>query len=107
MMNGGCSISDSMGGVFHNFYNAKGEDNREQIGLAFSKDLVHWKRHTENPVIPNNPQGYDALLAANPKVYRDGDHWTMFYCAVGDKERGIGLLTSKTSAVSKNNGCLF
>ena len=30
-------------------------------------------------MIRNDPDGYDALLAANPDVYRDGDHWVMLY----------------------------
>lgn len=66
-------------GKFWNFYNAKGIAGREQIGFATSTDLVQWKRYEGNPVIENNPNGYDALLAANPEIYRDKDHWVMFY----------------------------
>ncbi|MCU0645654.1 MAG: hypothetical protein MUC94_15530 [bacterium] len=66
-------------GKFWNFYNAKGVAGREQIGFATSTDLIHWKRHDGNPVINNNPGGYDALLAANPEIYWDKDHWLMFY----------------------------
>lgn len=47
-------------GKFWNFYNAKGETGREQIGFAISEDLVHWKRHKQNPVIRNSSDGYDA-----------------------------------------------
>jgi predicted GH43/DUF377 family glycosyl hydrolase len=64
---------------FWSFYNAKGKGGREQIGLVTSSDLVHWNRHEGNPVVRNNPDGYDALLAANPDIYRDGDHWVMLY----------------------------
>lgn len=69
-------------GRFFNFYNAARGD-REQIGLAFSPDLLHWMRYPANPVIPNRPGGWDEQFAADPKVFRDGDHWVMFYFGVG------------------------
>lgn len=64
---------------FWNFYNAKGKAGREQIGFASSTDLLHWQRHPGNPVIRNQPAGYDALLAADAEIYWDHDHWIMFY----------------------------
>lgn len=67
---------------FFNFYNAAAEDI-EQTGLAFSTDLMTWSRHPGNPIIPVRDGGYDARFASDPKVFRDGDHWTMFYFGVG------------------------
>jgi hypothetical protein len=69
-------------GRFFNFYNAA-HGGTEQTGLAFSTDLLNWARHPANPVIGNRPGGYDAQFASDPKVFRDGDHWTMFYFGVG------------------------
>jgi predicted GH43/DUF377 family glycosyl hydrolase len=69
------------GGRFFNFYNAAG--GPEQTGLAFSSDLLTWKRHDANPVIRNRRGGYDEEFCSDPKVFRDGDHWTMFYFGVG------------------------
>lgn len=69
-------------GRFFNFYNAA-NGGVEQTGLAFSTDLVNWMRYPANPVILNRPGGYDADFASDPKVFRDGDHWTMFYFGVG------------------------
>lgn len=69
-------------GRFFNFYNAA-RGNFEQTGLAFSTDLLNWMRYPANPVIPNRPGGYDEQFASDPKVFRDGDHWTMFYFGVG------------------------
>jgi Glycosyl hydrolases family 32 N-terminal domain len=70
------------GGQFFDFYNAA-NGGKEQTGLAFSDDLLHWKRYPANPVIRNRPGGYDEQFASDPKVFRDGDHWTMFYFGVG------------------------
>ena len=67
---------------FYNFYNAA-NGNKEQSGVAFSRDLLNWKRFAENPVIRNRQGGYDTDFASDPKVFRDGDHWVMFYFGVG------------------------
>jgi predicted GH43/DUF377 family glycosyl hydrolase len=69
-------------GRFFDFYNAA-HKSREQTGIAFSTDLLNWMHYPANPVIRNRPGGYDAGFCSDPKVYRDGDHWTMFYFGVG------------------------
>jgi len=83
-------------GRFYNFYNAKHmPDWIEQTGVAFSTDLLHWQRHPANPVIPVRPGGYDERLASDPKVFRDGDHWTMFYFGVGFAHAHIMIACSR------------
>ena len=67
-------------GTYYNFYNAA-EEAIEQSGLALSNDLVHWVRYPYNPVLRNR-KGYDERFASDPKVFRDGDHWTMIYFGV-------------------------
>lgn len=70
-------------GRYHNFYNAA-NGGTEQTGLAFSDDLLKWKRHANNPVIPVGPKdSYNQQFSADPKVFRDGDHWTMIFFGVG------------------------
>ncbi len=69
-------------GRFFNFYNAA-KGGIEQTGLAFSTDLLEWMRYPANPVVRNRPGGFDEQFASDPKVFRDGDHWVMFYFGVG------------------------
>jgi len=69
-------------GRYYNFYNAA-RDGHEQTGLAYSRNLFDWERYPGNPVVGNRPKGYDERFASDPKVFRDGDHWTMFYFGVG------------------------
>lgn len=69
-------------GRFYDFYNAA-RGGIEQTGLATSTDLLAWKRHTGNPIIRNRQGGYDEKFCSDPKVFRDGDHWTMIYFGVG------------------------
>jgi predicted GH43/DUF377 family glycosyl hydrolase len=70
-------------GKYHNFYNAAAGEI-EQMGLALSDDLIHWKRFARNPVIPNGPGGsYNQTFCSDGKVFRDQDHWVMFFFGVG------------------------
>ena len=71
-------------GRFYNFYNAKHmPDWIEQIGGATSADLLEWKRYASNPVVRVRPGAYDEKFCSDGKVFRDGDHWVMFYFGVG------------------------
>jgi len=69
-------------GRYFNFYNAA-QGSIEQTGLAFSTDLLHWMRYPANPVVRNRAGGYDERFCSDPKVFREEDHWTMFYFGVG------------------------
>ena len=69
-------------GRFYNYYNAA-DGGREQMGLATSTNLLDWTRHDGNPVVRNRSGGYDAEFCSDGKVFRDGDHWVMFYFGVG------------------------
>ena len=72
------------GGTFYNFYNAKRMPEWiEQIGLATSKDMINWKRSIDNPIVKVFPDNYDSQFCSDPKVFRDGEHWIMFYFGLG------------------------
>jgi predicted GH43/DUF377 family glycosyl hydrolase len=81
-------------GRFFDFYNAA-KGSREQTGLAFSTDLFNWMRYPANPVIRNRPDSYDSGFCSDPKVFRDGDHWTMIYFGVGFKAAHIMIAFSR------------
>ncbi len=70
------------GGRFFNFYNAA-NGGTEQMGGATSSNLIDWRRYAANPVIRVRPDGYDSQFCSDGKVFRDGDHWVMFYFGVG------------------------
>jgi beta-xylosidase len=71
-------------GRFFNFYNAKRMPEWvEQMGLATSADLLKWERFAKNPILRVRPGGFDEKFVSDGKVFRDGDHWTMFYFGVG------------------------
>ena len=63
-------------GRYWNFYNAA-RGHTEEIGLAISEDLRHWSRYEENPILEVGER--TSQRCADPKVFRDGDHWVMLY----------------------------
>jgi len=83
-------------GQFVVFWNAKGPNAQGQLseesGIATlplsaalpgtQSNRTLWRREPSNPVLKTglSSEGqYDTYQAADPKVWWDGDHWTMFY----------------------------
>lgn len=77
--------------VWHLFYNAKNQDNAsgawtEQTGVAFSKDLVHWTRYENNPVLRVKKGTWYEQFVSDPYVVRDGDHWLNYFFGLGTSD---------------------
>lgn len=71
-------------GRYYNFYNAA-NGSIEQMGMAFSSDLLNWKRHEHNPVIPVGPkESYNEKFSSDAKIFWDKDHWVCFFFGVGN-----------------------
>ena len=89
----GCAVVKD--GVFHLFYTMRSsrDDARNQhIGLATSRDLMNWQRHSGNPVIAPDPRWYVHEGKPEPdkkvgcrdmKIVRDpaGNGWIGFFAA--------------------------
>ena len=71
----------TFGSRFIVFYNAKRESGYERIGMAFSDDLVNWKRYEKNPIIDSGKG-----LSGDPQVAKIGDIWVMFYFGADYKQ---------------------
>ena len=66
--------------------------------IAFSRDGLHWVKDKEPLYVAGgHPNGLDATYAHKISLlYNEEDEtYYMYYCAVGNQGRGIGLLTSK------------
>jgi beta-fructofuranosidase len=55
--------------------------------LAFSDDLITWRKYPKNPVIAGPPKDLDSPGFRDPQVWRDGDDWLM---VIGAGRKGIG-----------------
>jgi predicted GH43/DUF377 family glycosyl hydrolase len=63
------------------YYNARGIDGIERIGMAVSRDLTHWVRVGDGPIIENlaSDDPKRGVISGDPQVVRIGDLWVMFY----------------------------
>ena len=74
-----------------------GKDGRgAAVGLATSKDLRHWEKRADNPVLPGRPGEWDPLLTTCPAlVERDGVYHTIYRGMTGFyTDQKLGLATS-------------
>jgi len=56
--------------------------------IATSDDeLIYWKKHPANPVIPHPPKGQEEWEPFDPCAWRDGDSW---YSLSGGSFEGVG-----------------
>ena len=69
----------TLGAEFVMAYNGKAPPyGQEQIGLAISDDLRHWRRLGPGPVV-NNVGAAPWSISGDPQLVRIGDVWVMFY----------------------------
>ncbi|GMU20672.1 MAG: hypothetical protein AMXMBFR13_07690 [Phycisphaerae bacterium] len=68
----------SLGYDFVMFYNGKIKSGYEQIGMAVSDDMIHWRRYGHDAVLANGVDRQHGI-SGDPQVVRLGDLWVMFY----------------------------
>lgn len=86
-------------GLFYLFYNAKNitdipNDWLEQTGLATSTDLVHWTRHSGNPLLRVAPNSWESRFVSDPCVLKHQDKWVMFYFGFDGNQAQEGIAFS-------------
>lgn len=92
----GCLIEED--GKYYLFYNAKQKDEfpwNEQIGMAVSDDMIHWRRNSANPVIRNSEKKWDSLFCSDPYVVKDHEKWVMFYFGYDGHRASDGIAFSE------------
>ncbi len=69
---------ERLGYPFVMYYNGKIKGGYEKIGMAVSKDMLHWIRYGQDAIVAN---GIDRQhgITGDPQVVRIGDVWVMFY----------------------------
>lgn len=85
-------VQDPDTGLWWMAYTAVNQQNAQRIGMAWSRDLLHWEKVRENPVFEPDPEVffYDPAAGAaecrDPYLYREGDTW---YLLVTAKLQGV------------------
>jgi predicted GH43/DUF377 family glycosyl hydrolase len=87
--------AEQTGFPFVMFYNGKQKGPAtERIGMAGSKDMVHWRRIGDGPVIDNG-RG----ISGDPQIARIGDTWVMFYFGAFWKPDAFDTFAASTDLV--------
>ena len=99
-----------LGDIYVLFYEGRGKFNRWMNGIAYSRDLINWRRDLRNPFMgPGFPGDFDAEFVSDPSVVVDSDCLKIYYgCASGDGSRYVGLaylpLNGEFSDYFRNKG---
>ncbi|MBM7564906.1 hypothetical protein [Paenibacillus sacheonensis] len=79
-------------GTYWMFYNAKEKDEwpwTEQIGAAWSTDLIHWTRSPRNPLLPVREGSFYRQFLSDPCIkYHDGRWYNFAFGFDGEHSQG-------------------
>jgi predicted GH43/DUF377 family glycosyl hydrolase len=59
----GAIVPEEIAGKYWMYFLGTSVDNRDQAGLAYSTDLLHWTEATQAPVVPTRPGQFDSRVA--------------------------------------------
>ena len=76
------------------WYNGKGYDGIQRIGLATSSDGISWTKHPNNPVLEPGSNGWDSYHIYTGPVVTNGSHYSMYYTGQDYSKNRVGLATS-------------
>lgn len=81
---------------FYLFYLGQNRHGRQRLGLARSRDGVHWQKEHRNPLLAGGgPGAFDERGVGEPAVFRAGDTFYMLYAGRSRGEhRQIGWAES-------------
>jgi len=71
----GAIVPEKIDGKFWMYFLGTSPDKNDQMGLAYSNDLVHWTEATQAPVLPRRPGQFDSRVVEPgppPTVTPDG-----------------------------------
>ena len=89
------------GDRFYLFYAGAYNNAPQQIGVAESKDLVHWTRLSSQPFLANGKPGtWNSSESGHPGVLQNGDRTYLFF--QGNNDHGKTYFISRADIVWKN-----
>jgi predicted GH43/DUF377 family glycosyl hydrolase len=59
----GAIVPEKIDGKYWMYFLGTTPDNKDQAGLAYSSDLLHWTEATQTPVVPVRPGKFDSRVA--------------------------------------------
>jgi len=80
--------------AFYMYYSALGSDGKVRIGVAVSKDGVHFEKYKRNPVLEPEYE-WEGDRVNHPDVILYGDLILLLYIAGTSEQRSLGLAYAK------------
>ena len=71
----GAIVPEKIDGKYWMYFLGTTPDKNDQMGLAYSTDLIHWTEATKTPVLPRRPGQFDSRVVEpgpSPIMTRDG-----------------------------------
>ena len=82
----GAIIPEKIQGKYWMYFLGTGADKTDQMGLAYSTDLIHWTEATQTPVLPRRPGQFDSrVVEPGPPPIITKDGIVLIYNAADDK----------------------
>jgi predicted GH43/DUF377 family glycosyl hydrolase len=95
----GAIVPEKIDGKYWMYFLGTSADNKDQAGLAYSEDLMHWTEATKTPVLPVRPGQFDSRVAEpGPSPILTPNRIILVYNGADDKlvyRTGIAIFDRK------------
>jgi len=82
----GAIVPDKIDGKYWMYFLGTTPDKNDQMGLAYSTDLIHWTEATKTPVLPRRPGQFDSrVVEPGPPPIITPDGIVLIYNGADDK----------------------
>ena len=82
----GAIVPEKIDGKYWMYFLGTSADKTDQIGLAYSTDLLHWTEATDTPVLPRRPGQFDSrVVEPGPPPILTSSGIVLIYNAADDK----------------------
>ena len=82
----GAIVSEKVDGKYWMYFLGTTPDKNDQMGLAYSTDLIHWTEATKTPVLPRRPGQFDSrVVEPGPPPILTPDGIVLIYNGADDK----------------------
>jgi beta-1,2-mannosidase len=82
----GAIVPEKIDGKYWMYFLGTTPDKNDQMGLAFSTDLIHWTEATKTPVLPRRPGQFDSrVVEPGPPPILTPDGIVLIYNGADDK----------------------
>jgi predicted GH43/DUF377 family glycosyl hydrolase len=82
----GAIVQEKIQGKYWMYFLGTSADKTDQMGLAYSADLIHWAEATQTPVLPRRPGQFDSrVVEPGPPPIITKDGIVLIYNAADDK----------------------